>query len=224
MEIKTPFVATIVGKPGSGKSHLLKYILYNQQCLDFYERFEIILVFCKTKFNHSYDWVPDEWVHSGYSARAIKNIMRIQASIREQGLEPLPVALIFVDCLDAKLFNSQLFKDLIYNRRHYNISMILTTQYLLGNVSTSQRENSDLVFIFKQFSANSIDGCYNAFGNLYFRDRNEFEQYMKRLDSHKFLMIDTRANQKTVTCCPPDIPDPMIEPLATIPLAQLRSI
>ncbi len=226
MNIQLPFVAVIVGKAGSGKSTLTKYLMHNQQCQKFYNRFEIILVFCKTTFNHAYDFVPSEWVHSGFNKKAIKNMMKVQANIREQELMPLPVLIVFDDCLSPKHYQSRLFLDLVANRRHFNISIVFNTQYLNREVPTLLRENTDLIFLFKQFSENSLKGAHAAFGNLCFNNYHEFHSYMKRLNKYDFVKIDTRTDKpnefKCIMRTPADIPDPDIEYLAEIPLEVLQ--
>jgi type IV secretory pathway VirB4 component len=228
MNIQLPFVGVIIGKAGSGKSTLTKYLLYNQQCKGFYEQFSIVMCFCKTKFNHAYDWLPNQWVHGGYNKKAIKNIMRTQRKIREQNLEPLPVCLIFDDCLNPKDYQSRLFLDLVANRRHYNISIIFSAQYLNREIPTLMRENTDLIFLFKQFSDNSLKGAYNAFGNLSFNDYYEFMRYMKRLKKYQFVKIDTRTesfdDSRHISCTPKDIPTPRVRYLDSIPLEALREI
>lgn len=226
MNIQTPYVSVIVGKAGSGKTTLVKYLIYCQQNKPVYERFEIILVFTKTSFNQAYHWIPNEWVHCKYNPRAIKKLMRIQSSIRDQGLEPLPVCLIFDDCLSSKQYQSDFFTDLIANRRHFNISMLFCTQYLARQVPTIMRENTDLAFIFKQFSANSLNGCYNAWGSLCTNNQYEFERIMKQITKYQFLCLDTRTDNETQTkiigYCPKEIPAPPIEYLNEIPLQALR--
>jgi len=227
MDIALPFVSVVVGKAGSGKSNLTRYLMYNQQCREFYNRFEIILVFCKTKFNHSYDFVPDEWLHGGYNRKAIKNIMKVQSNIREQGLKPLPVLLVFDDCLNPGSFKSSLFLDLIANRRHFNISVIMNTQYLNTQVPTLLRENTDLIFLFKQFSEPSLKGAFSAFGSLSFDSYYEFQRYMKRLKKYQFVKIDTRTDNfnemKSIATTPiMDNVTPDIDYLAEIPIEVLQ--
>lgn len=220
MEIKTPFVGTIVGKPGSGKSHLVRYICHTMQCKKKKDRFSIIVVFTKTKFNNAYDWVPDQWVHENYSKKVLSRIMRLQKRIRENGLTPPHLLLIFDDCLNNKAYQQQIFSDLIYNRRHYNISILFCTQYLAGTVPTFMREGTDLAFIFKQFSKNSLDGVFNSWGHLSFGNYYAFQNYMNALEKYDFITIDTRTDnvdeQKNIMRCPETIPAPRVKYLRKI--------
>ena len=45
MQLITPFVSTIIGKVKSGKSHLIKYLLYNLQNSD--NEFDVVIIFTK---------------------------------------------------------------------------------------------------------------------------------------------------------------------------------
>ncbi len=228
MEIQTPYVATIIGKVDSGKSTVVKYLIYNHQAKPFYERFEIIMVCSKTKFNHAYDFVPKEWVHSRYNKRAISNLMKIQASARDQGFEPLPACIIFDDCLNAGHYKTEFFTDLVSNRRHYNISIIFCTQFLNTQIPTLMRENSDLVFVFKQFTKPSLKGVYDAWGILYFDGWYEYLSWMKDLKRYCFILIDTREEDleksKSIARCPAEIPTPKVRYIRQIPLEKLRTV
>ena len=38
---------------------------------DLYKRFSYGLVFCKTAFNHAYDYMPNQWVYHNYNPEAL---------------------------------------------------------------------------------------------------------------------------------------------------------
>lgn len=218
MDISVPFVSLAIGKAGSGKSNLIKYILAHFQTTN---TFKIVLVFSKTAFNDAYDYVPVQWVHTGYNQNAIKNIMNIQARVKSAGFEPVNVLLVFDDCLSTSVYNSEFFTDLIANRRHYNISIIFATQYINRQVPTIMRENTDLVHCFKQHSRNSLDAIFSAWG-VCFNDVNEFNSIMKNLERFQFLEIDIRKydNNKRVmiTPRPESIPSPKVIYSRTYPM------
>ena len=65
MELKKkPQVYVMVGKPESGKSHLVKSLIYDFQKKDPY--FKFILAFVKTKWNGGYEYLPDEYIHESF--------------------------------------------------------------------------------------------------------------------------------------------------------------
>lgn len=70
-------VTLIVAKPKSGKTHLVKYILYNWVYNDL---IDFAVVFTNTKFNGDYDFIEDGFVYGALTndelERRIKKICR----------------------------------------------------------------------------------------------------------------------------------------------------
>ena len=82
--LKLPSSIILCGKPKSGKSHCIKFLLYNFTAKrDLYKRFSYGVVFSKTSFNNAYSFIPKQWVHSKYVPDALDNLMKIQKSIRD---------------------------------------------------------------------------------------------------------------------------------------------
>ena len=72
MELKKkPQVYVMVGKPESGKSHLVKSLIYDFQKKDPY--FKFILAFVKTKFNSDYDYLEDQYVYESFDEDKLKS-------------------------------------------------------------------------------------------------------------------------------------------------------
>ena len=92
--------------------------------------------------------------------------MSVQKAIRVKVYSPPHAFVVFDDCLEAKQFSSDLFKDLIQNYRHYNISPIISTQYI-NRCEVVNREFASHVIIFKQYSKNAIESIYNSFGQRF---------------------------------------------------------
>ena len=57
--------------------------------------------------------------------------MKIQKSIRAKGYITPHAFVVFDDCLGNNQFKSDLFKDLVRNYRHYNITPILALSILI---------------------------------------------------------------------------------------------
>ena len=68
-----PFEMLIVGKSKSGKSHLTKYIIaYYLSQSSYYENFNSVIVFTKTKFNQNYDFIDSKWIYTRFDPNSIK--------------------------------------------------------------------------------------------------------------------------------------------------------
>lgn len=92
-----PAIYLFIGKPASGKSFALKSLMFDFQKAKY---FKFILAFCRTKFNHGYDWLPDEYVDDKYSDdKLLTHIEKLRAFRKKSGKECPPNALIFDDLL-----------------------------------------------------------------------------------------------------------------------------
>lgn len=223
MNLKPPYIALLPAKPGSGKSHAIRYLLAEQQEKPFGERWEIVIVFSKTKFNDSYSYLPDSWIHQNYKESVIKTLMKIQAQCRKQNRKQLSILIIFDDCLNNQVYQNSTFQDLIANHRHFNFSIIFATQYLNRTTPIILRESTSYVLCFKQFGKNSQDAIYSAWGSLYMT-RDEFNEKMKQLGDHKFLMINLRTDDIRFMKCPANIIEPCVPYLPNIVIDALPLI
>ena len=84
------------GRPKSGKSHFIKYLLYLfTSKKNIYERFTYGIVFNKTSFNKSYNYIPSQWVFNAYNPEALMNLMNVQKSILVKGYSPPHAFVVF---------------------------------------------------------------------------------------------------------------------------------
>lgn len=227
MNLSLPMSILVCGKPRSGKSHTIKFILYQFTAKkDLYKRFSYGIIFSKTAFNRAYDYVPNQWVYSQYKPEVLEKLMNLQKGIRANGYVPPHVFVVFDDCLGAAQFKSDLFKDLIQNYRHYNISPIISTQYI-NRIETVNRECVSHAIIFRPFTKNSITSLYESFGQL-FDSEKEFKLYLlKNTGNYSFVLVDNESledklsNAYKIFRCPPKIPNPNIPYLSNIDITKL---
>ena len=149
----------IVGAPGSGKSHLVSYLLsYFTNNKTKANKFEYGLLFTKTKFNGAYEGIiPKQWTYTSFSETAIRNLMKHQAKIRTQGYKPPNAFILFDDFLKGTQMRKQIITDLYANYRHFNISIIYACQRLASVISTAQRDFTSYAFIFRSKSTIALN-------------------------------------------------------------------
>lgn len=192
-----PSITVLYAPPRCGKSHLIKHLVYS---------------FCKAgKFNHGivfcptggYDFMPDGYVHSMYSDEMLSSFMSFQ---KRNGK---PAFLIFDDCLGMINPNSKVFTKLFTTYRHYNITILITAQYV-NKLPPVCRDCATYVFVFKQFSEPSFIGLHKAFFPN-FDDWKQTKAFVeKNTGDHKFIIVDTLESPErrySVSKAPSKIPN-----------------
>src|SRR5690606_27755811 len=141
MDITTPGLVIISGQQGSGKSNLLKYIVKLLR-----KQLKYGVMFSQTAFNEgNLDYIPEKYIHTQYNPEILHNLMKIQAGLDKENRHLAFV--IFDDCIVDSWVNCKWFNQLVTQVRHYNILIIITTQYI-NKVPIMVRENAFQVAMF----------------------------------------------------------------------------
>ena len=190
MNMSIPCVCIISGKPKHGKSWLIKFFMYVHR-----EMYDYGIVMTKTKFDNGYDFIPSKYIHPDYDKEAITALMKIQADLVEKGIKK-NAFIIFDDCL-SKEFDSQLFTDLITQHRHYNITVIISTQYIY-KINPTIRECTNYAIIFRQSTDRSIQALYESYG-AHFKREDDFKNYlMEHTGNYKFILVDVNSQSDDI--------------------------
>jgi hypothetical protein len=204
----SPGFNLIVGKPASGKSFLMRYLLMTDHP-DFNKApIRYGVVFTTTKFNRFWEEVfPADYIHQRYDQAALQGLLDIQT---ETGAANRAVV-IFDDCLDQKAFTSQLFLNLSTTYRHYNLDVYLTTQYVY-RVPPTVRECCTRVAIFRTTTERSLKACYDSFG-AFFANFLQFREFIiGRTGDYCFIwyIANSSAEERDqvyrVLRCPRELP------------------
>lgn len=197
----TPFVCLLVGKPKSGKSHLIKQILI-QGFKSGYWKFGHI--FSQTnKFNEDYNFFPSHRV-SKYSKQAFENyidfVERRSTEYKERGIQVPPNVLVVDDCIGRVNFWSETWANLIGTRRHYNMSIIIVSQSLYAGgygSSTLLRDSLNYAFVWNCNNKSSIKGYFESFGNRVFDKLDEFKALFSEAvkEKHRCLAFRNSENE-----------------------------
>lgn len=190
MKINLPSVIIIAGKPGSGKSHVIRYFMYNNR-----KNFDFGIVMCKTNFNNSYEYLPEKYVHSNYNDEKIRKLMNLQSSLIKEGIHK-KAFIIFDDCLTSE-FNNQTFTDLITQHRHYNITCIISTQYIY-KINPTIRECANYAIVFRQSTRKSVEAIYQTFGQMFY-GINEFQNFInENTGNFSFIFCDINNTSEKI--------------------------
>lgn len=183
---KIPFILVAVGKPNSGKSHLLKYLAYEMIESG---KMDSIYLFGGSVLSGNYDYLPEGY-YGNYNEEEFKNILLWQIERVEKG-EAKNIMIVFDDVMNlVNQFKSNLFRKIISEFRHYKISFVFSLQYL-KSVPPLMRECSTHCVLFRTGNKLSLDAIHENFMNE-MKNSKEVREFINKITKEKysFLFID----------------------------------
>jgi hypothetical protein len=169
-----------VGKSVRGKTHFGKFLLTSMMDEQKFGHASLKfgVAFVKTKYKHSYKFLPDECVFEGYSEAVLKQLVANVVEMLERDGE-LPAWYIVFDDLQGILGNAtKWFTNFIATFRHLRPRIFVMNQYLTGRyaVSPIMREQANAVVMFNSKTENTVINLHKNFGQL-FPNRRAFQDY-----------------------------------------------
>jgi hypothetical protein len=156
VENKDAPVIVIIGKRNTGKSYLIKDLLYYQQDIP------IATIMSATESGNGYysKFVPKIFIHDEYQSTLIEKVLRRQKitlkqynrdidAYKKSSSDPRTLVLLD-DCLyDNTWARDKLMRCLFMNGRHWQVMLIISMQAPLG-IPPQLRSNIDYVFILRE--------------------------------------------------------------------------
>lgn len=200
-----PALIIINGTQGSGKSHFLKYLMRENSLGP--TPFQFGIVFTNTAFEGSFPYIPKKYIFENFDENVLKNLMNIQKNNVKKGIVK-QAFVIYDDCLDEpQQFHNETMKKLSTQLRHYNITMIITTQYahILG---PRYRANAIYSTFFNVGEGRrETEAIFNAYGAR-FKNFEEFKRfYYANTKDYKFVSYNKDTDSYQTYKCPSEIPD-----------------
>jgi len=182
----------IVGKPGSGKSVLVKYIIAKIAHL-----IPVGMVLNGTEdANKNYQSIfPHINVYHKYNENAIKQFLERQKLLLKDN-HPNPWSILIIDdcSYDKKGMNSKLLGEMFRNIRQWKALIIVVTQ-LVKDVPPPLRENVDYIFLFKEKSESALNKIKESYTGGHFENYDQFIQIFKQIACDYGCMVVDNRNQ-----------------------------
>lgn len=192
-------VVVLIGKRETGKSFLVKDLLYHNQDIP-----------CGTIIsgtegsNQFYSKIfPSLFIHGEYKPELIQNFIKRQKmviqeqkkQIKSQGdsnIDPRAI-IILDDCLyDSTWTKDKNVRSLFMNGRHYKAMFLITMQYSLG-IPPGLRTNIDYVFILRESYISNRKRLYDSYAGM-FPTFDMFCQVMDQCtENYECLVINNNA-------------------------------
>ena len=159
---KTPdYTATVIGKRGVGKTTLIKDLLIktNRQNIYVFSGTESGNGFYKQNF-------PDAIIYNEFNETVLQNLITNQKNIIDKTDTDflVPITIVFDDLAIVNHRKSNALQQIIFNGRHYKITLITELQYA-RELPPQLRTNVDFVFALKENVKDNVNKLYeNYFG------------------------------------------------------------
>ncbi|QIH04975.1 ATPase 3 [Dasineura jujubifolia toursvirus 2a] len=151
-----------IGKPGTGKSTLIRYILYSKMDI-----IPIALVMNGTEQDTGFysEIFPPLFVYGEYKEDKIKDFISRQQKAKENITNPWGL-LLLDDCTEnKKIFNTSLQQSIFKNGRHWKMLYMISLQYSV-DLPTNSRVCIDGAFIFKENNEKILRGLYENYAGI----------------------------------------------------------
>ena len=169
-------VWVLTGKRRTGKSHLLREIIYR-----FYRSVNFFMVLSTTSFNQYWqEIVPPIFVHEGWKPEVIDALLKRQRSLVTKTAEKYKISaaaaakhpdvrmVMILDDIVAEKYKvraNKFLAEIAVAGRHYGITLFITTQYI-NSISTDLRGNTDILISFTQTQDAQKEAIINNFLNF----------------------------------------------------------
>ena len=171
--LKAGSVVVLIGKRETGKSFLVRDILYNNKDMP------IGTIISGTEGANSFysHMIPSIYIYGEYEPQIIDNVIKRQILVRKEMKKEVAMRghtnidprafLILDDCLyDASWTKDKNVRSLFMNGRHYNETFIITMQYCMG-IPPSLRTNVDFVFLLRENLINNRKKLYEQYAGMF---------------------------------------------------------
>tara|TARA_Y100000389_G_scaffold196374_1_gene229219 strand:- start:841 stop:1674 length:834 start_codon:yes stop_codon:yes gene_type:complete len=196
-------VIVLIGRRDTGKSFLVKDLLYYHQDIP------IGTVISGTEVGNGFysKHVPKLFIHNEYNSGIVENILKRQKTVLKQvkreietykrsNIDPRAFT-ILDDCLyDATWTKDKVMRLLFMNGRHWKVMLVITMQYPLG-IPPNLRTNIDYVFILREPYIANRKRIYENYAGMF----PTFESFCQVMDqcteNYECLVIDnnTKSNK-----------------------------
>ena len=172
---KSPMIV-VIGKKDTGKSFLVRDILFNvQHC------FPVGTVISATEAVNEFfqSMIPSKFIHDTYKPDIVTNVIKRQMNVKgtrntdktsrggSSNIDPRAF-LILDDCLYAAKawINEESTRFVFMNGRHIDLMTIITMQYPLG-ITPNLRTNVDFIFILRENILGNRRRIYENYAGMF---------------------------------------------------------
>jgi energy-coupling factor transporter ATP-binding protein EcfA2 len=201
--IKDDAVVLLIGKRGTGKSTMLRNIMYHMR-----KKLDVGIAMCPTEDETDandglHTFIPSCMIYDEYKPNVVTRMLKYQKrySKRHGKQNTKRMFVIMDDCMyDKSVMKGKEIRDIHMNGRHRKIFFINAVQYLM-DIGPDLRTNIDYVFALKENIISNREKLHKYFLGM-FDSYPEFSNTMDTLtDGFSALVLNNRVRStKTEDC------------------------
>ena len=203
-KIASDATIAIIAKRGSGKSWIIRDILYHHRDLA-----GGVVIAPTNKLNHFYDqFIPPLYIYNNFTPDIIPKIFLRQQKIldknderkkiRKRPVDPR-ICLVMDDCMGEKdrWLKDTSILELFNNGRHYKVFYLLSMQYSLG-IPPELRSNFDYVFLLSDNINTNKKRLYDHYAGM-FPSFSIFKDVFEQITSNfGCMVIDNKSKSNNL--------------------------
>lgn len=191
-------IVGVVGRRGSGKSVIIKDILYSKRNV-----LPFGLVMSGTEAGNGYfgKFVPEVFVYDDFNADALDKLLERQKRASKKGNMKRVFVVLDDLAYDNSIMKKPTLRFIFMNGRHLNIFLIFSSQYVADLGPPAIRANIDVLFVCREAIQANRWRLYNMFFGCF----DSFEDFNKVLNActedYGVLVLDnTKLTSKIEDC------------------------
>ena len=194
--IKESRIIFILGKRNTGKSVLMKDLLYHMPRPDYV----VAMAPTEDTLRMYREFLPESSIFNHLSQEKLDRIVSVQRELVNRNTKRR-LLIILDDCLYQKgVLKSTSMRYIFFNGRHDHISLICAAQYMM-EVDVSLRTNVDYIFSMRENILTNRQKLYK----YYFGQFAKFEEFDKVMNActqeYKALVLDGTVSSTSPTDC-----------------------
>jgi len=187
----------VIGKPGTGKSSLIRSLLYEKS-----EIFPCAQVYSGTEdSNHSYSkFIPSIFIHNKFDQVAYENFIRRQKISKKFLTNPWAVCVWDDITENEAIFRMPLIKGTYKNGRHWKMLHILSLQYAL-DIKPVIRTNIDGAFLLRESNNKNRVKLYENYASAVDNQQDFIDIFNQVTNNYTSLYIHNRVQSNKFEDC-----------------------
>ncbi len=189
-------IVAVIGKRGSGKSLLVKDIMYHKR------KIPAGIVMSGTEDGNRFysDFVPDSFVFSEFNKGALEKLVDRQRRLWAQGRKTRVFVILDDLVYDKSIMKEKVIRQLFFNGRHWGIFLIVTAQFIT-DLPPGVRANCDVVVACREAIYQNRKKLYEMVFGVFPTFKQFDKVFQSCTENYEVLVIDNTKQTNKIQDC-----------------------